>query len=154
MVSHFEGRRVFAVYASLPIAVHRFSFVHCCLFVLTRGKKREIPVPKFMYIRSMKIPGRWKTSSSINCVMNTIYRYRYWLVGYRSLFIRNWTAIFPFTRYAITIRIIARLYLFFEFFHLLSPLFFWNGYLNIIANLLIFVHLKISHRQWYINSYK
>lgn len=125
MVSHFEGRRVFAVYASLPIAVHRFSFVHCCLFVLTREKKREIPVPKFMYIRSMKTSGRWKPWSSINCVMNTIY-WRYRLVGYRSLFIRNWTAIFPFTRYAITIRIIARLYLFFEFFYLLSPFFFFG----------------------------
>lgn len=70
MVSHFEGRRIFAVYASLSICT-RF-FICALQFRINEKKKR-----KFMYIRSMKISRDWKTWSSINCIINTYWQY--WL---------------------------------------------------------------------------
>lgn len=138
MVSHFEGRRIFAVYASLSICT-RF-FICALQFRINEKKKR-----KFMYIRSMKISRDWKTWSSINCIINTYWQYWLDITFYYEL-----NSNISFMRYAITIRTIARLYFFFDFFYLLS--FFWNEYLNIIANLLIFVHLKISSNTAYETS--
>lgn len=132
MVSHFEGRRIFAVYASLSICT-RF-FICALQFRINEKKKR-----KFMYIRSMKISRDWKTWSSINCIINTYWQY--WLdIDHFLLRIEQQYFLYE-------IRNHDSYYcssLLFLWFLLSFILFFWNEYLNIIANLLIFVHLKIS----------
>lgn len=149
MVSHFEGRRIFAVYASLSICT-RF-FICALQFRINEKKKR-----KFMYIRSMKISRDWKTWSSINCIINTYWQYWLDITFYYEL-----NSNISFMRYAITIRTIARLYFFFDFFYLLSFFLEWiferhSESINIRPSEDIFKYClwNVLIQQWYIHMNK